>query len=49
MVTIIKPSDLLDELLNKFSYPGLGPPMDFIPRDPSFIPRTVSFRSGTRH
>ena len=26
---------LLDELLNKFSYPGLGCPMDFIPWDPN--------------
>ena len=25
------PCDLLDELWNKFSYPGLGCPMDFIP------------------
>ena len=29
------PCDLLDELWNKFSYPGLGCPMDFIPWDPS--------------
>ena len=26
---------VLDELLNKFSYPGLGYPVDFIPWDPS--------------
>ena len=29
------PRGLLDELLNKFSYTGLGNPMDFIPWDPS--------------
>ena len=32
---VFAPSDLLDELLNKFSYPGLGSHMDFIPRDPN--------------
>ena len=32
---VFAPTDLLDELLNKFSYPSLGSPMDFIPRDPS--------------
>ena len=26
---------LLDQLFNKFSYAGLGRPMDFAPRDPS--------------
>ena len=33
---VFAPGGLLDELLlTKFSYPGLGCPMDFIPRDPN--------------
>ena len=32
---VFTPGGLLDKLLNKLSYPGLGRPMDFIPRDPS--------------
>ena len=32
---VFAPRGLLDELLKKFSNPGLGHPMDFIPWDPS--------------
>ena len=31
---VFAPRGFLDELLNKFSYPSLGHPMDFIPRNP---------------
>ena len=27
---------LVDALLNKFAYPGLGGSVDFVPRDPSW-------------
>ena len=32
---VFVPSGILNELLNKFSYPGLGRPMEFILHDPS--------------
>ena len=32
---VFVPSGILNELLNKFSYPGLGRPMEFILQDPS--------------
>ena len=32
---VFTPRVLLDELLNKFSYPGLERRIDFIPQDPS--------------
>ena len=32
---VFAPRGLLDELLKKFSYPGPGHPIDFIPWDPS--------------
>ena len=32
---VFAPHGLLDKLLNKFLYPSLGHPIDFIPRDPS--------------
>ena len=34
-IYIFAPRSFLNKLLNKFSYPDLGCPMDFIPWDPS--------------